>query len=67
MENWSQEELDKEIGKMKLEYEIDAVSAQIKQEKQKMLQAQKTWNSSKSKSEELQLRITELRISLGSL
>jgi len=64
MDNMNQEQLDKEIARMKLEYEIDALNSQVKQERQKMLQSQKAMNSAKSKIEELTARIADAKLML---
>jgi hypothetical protein len=53
-------QLDKEIIKMNIEYNIDAFNAQIKQHKKSLLEAQKTTNSAKAKIDELKAKVVEL-------
>jgi hypothetical protein len=54
-------QLDKEIAKMNLEYNIDAFNAQIKQSKKGLLEAKKLANTSQLKIDELTAKVVELQ------
>lgn len=60
-------QIDREIAKMNVEYNIDAFNAQIKQQRKVLLEAQKSTNSSKAKIEELQAKVKELQEQLESI
>lgn len=62
-----QERLDKEIEKCKIEYEIDAVNSQIKQQKQKLLEAQRTMNNARIIIEQLTQRVLDAQIKLEGI
>lgn len=63
----NQEQIDNEIARLRLEYDIDAYNAQIKQERRKVLETQKVVFTSKAKIEELTNKILELQTQLEKL
>lgn len=65
--NEEQAQLDREIAKVKVEYEIDALNSQIKQHRQKSLEAQRTMNSAKNAIADLTARVIDAQMKLESI
>jgi peptidoglycan hydrolase CwlO-like protein len=62
-----QEKLDREIERCKIEYEIDAINSQIKQQKQKVLESQRAMNNARNIIEQLTQRVLDAQIKLETM